>query len=180
MPLDKSGLMTLLSEIDALLGRRIALVAAGCTALTLLDVKPSTIDIDFTGPAADIDEFSKIEKLVPHGFRIDKYKDGAVFTQVLPDDYLQKSREAETGLRNIDLRALHPLDIIASKIGRLNDRDKQDIDICIKKFGLSKDAVKKRAEKVHYAGNEDVYNGNLRYVLYNFFEPHLKTRKRKH
>lgn len=69
--------MTLLSEIDdALLGRRITLVAAGGTALTLLDIKPSTIDIDFTGPAADIDDFSRIERLVPHGFKIDKYKDG--------------------------------------------------------------------------------------------------------
>lgn len=72
--------MTLLSELDGGLGKRIILVAGGGTALTLLDAKPSTIDVDFTGPAEDMDEFSRVEKSIPHGFRIDKYKDGAVFT----------------------------------------------------------------------------------------------------
>ncbi|MEO9296058.1 MAG: DUF6036 family nucleotidyltransferase [Nitrososphaera sp.] len=171
--------MALLSEVDLLLNRKIVLVAAGGTALTLLKVKPSTIDIDFTGPADDIDEFSRVEKLVPHGFRIDGYKDGAVFTQILPGDYLQKSKRIKTNLRKIDLRALHPLDIVASKVGRLDERDKQDIAACIEKFRLAKDEVRKRSKKVQYAGNEDIYSGNLKYVLDNFFRPHRTRRRRR-
>lgn len=171
--------MTLLSEMDARLDRRIALVAMGVTALTLLSAKPSTIDIDFTGPAADMDEFSKAEKSIPHGFSIDKYMDGAAFTQILPDDYLEKSKRIKTDLRNIDLRVLHPLDIIASKIGRLNDRDKQDIGACIRKFKLAKAQVRERAEMVRYAGNKDVYNSNLKYVLDNFFGPHRSAPKKR-
>ena len=178
MSLDKSELMALLSEVDVLLGRKIMLVAAGGTALTLLDAKPSTIDIDFTGPADDIDEFSKAENSIPHGFKIDKYKDGAVFTQILPDDYLQKSKRIKTNLRNIDLRTLHPLDIVASKVGRLNERDKQDITTCVRKFRLAKAKVKKRAGEVQYAGNEDIYDDNLKYVLDNFFGSRVKARKR--
>ena len=54
MPLDKSGLLGLLEAVDAELTRKITLVAAGGTAMTLLDLKPSTIDIDFTGPHEDI------------------------------------------------------------------------------------------------------------------------------
>lgn len=161
--------MALLEEADAVLGRRIVLVAAGGTALTLLNVKPSTIDIDFTGPAKDIDEFSEAERSIPHGYKVDKYKDGTVFTQILPDDYLLKSKKVPTSLKNIDLRALHPLDIVASKIGRLNTRDKQDIEMCIKKFKLTRRQVKKRALQVRYAGNEDVYNSNLDYVLQHLF-----------
>lgn len=161
--------MALLGEIDIILGRRIVLVAAGGTALTLLKAKPSTIDIDFTGPAKDIEELSRAEKSIPHGFKIDKFKDGAVFTQILPNDYLSKSKKVRTDLKRIDLRALQPLDIVASKMGRLNARDKQDIETCITRFKLTKQQVKKRAGEVQYAGNEEVYNSNLDYVLTHFF-----------
>jgi hypothetical protein len=178
MPLDKSGLIALLSEVDGRLDKRITLVAVGGTALTLLDAKPSTLDIDFTGPAADMDEFSRVEKSIPHGFKIDKYKDGAVFTQILPDDYMQRSKRIMTNLTNIDLRALHPLDIVASKIGRLNEHDKQDIDTCIRKFRLTKSQVAERAKRVQYAGNEDIYNNNLKYVLDNFFGPRSTNLKK--
>lgn len=171
--------MTLLSEVDGLLDKRIVLVAAGGTALTLFNAKPSTIDIDFTGPGADMDEFGRVEKSIPHGFKIDRYRDGAVVTQILPDDYLQKSKKISTKLKNIDLRALHPLDIVASKIGRLDERDKQDIETCIRKFRLTKNQVKERAEGVRYAGNEDVYNINLRYVLDNFFDPPSSASKKR-
>lgn len=54
--------MGLLSSVDEELERRIVLVAVGGTAMTLLDLKPSTIDIDFTGPYDDIREFNRIQK----------------------------------------------------------------------------------------------------------------------
>lgn len=118
MPLDRSGLMGLLTAVDGELEKRIVLVAAGGTAMTLLDLKPSTLDIDFTGPHDDIEEFNRIQKGIPHGFKIDTWTDGAVFSQFLPEDYLQKSVPVKTKLKRIDLRALHPVDIVATKIGR--------------------------------------------------------------
>jgi hypothetical protein len=51
MSLDRAKLMDFLSLVGAEVRRKITLVAAGGTALTLLDVKPSTIDLDLTGPA---------------------------------------------------------------------------------------------------------------------------------
>ena len=167
--LDKSQLLELLKRFDGELERKITLVAAGGTALTLLDAKPSTLDIDFTAPSADILEFERAEKAVPHGYKIDKYKDGAVFTQILPDNYLRKSRRVRTKLKNINLRALHPVDIVATKIGRLDERDKEDIETCINKFRLSRHEVEKRSMETGYAGNEDVYESNRQYVLTHYF-----------
>lgn len=60
--MDKKSLLDFLSEIDRKLKRKITLIAAGGTALTLLDLKSSTIDIDFTGPLQDIEEFRLQEK----------------------------------------------------------------------------------------------------------------------
>lgn len=48
--LDKSVLFNLLRNVDEEAKGRIVLVAAGGTAMTLLDIKASTFDIDFTGP----------------------------------------------------------------------------------------------------------------------------------
>ena len=175
MSLDKSRLLSLLGAVDAELrevkdkSTKITLVAAGGTAMTLLDLKPSTIDIDFTGPHQDIVEFNRIQKGIPHGFKIDTWTDGMVFSQALPDDYLKKSIAITTKLKRINLKALHPVDIVVSKIGRLNERDIQDIQDCIRKFKLRKSQIAKRAGAVQYAGNERVYADNLAYVLVSFF-----------
>lgn len=85
--IDKTKLLAFLEIAGKELNGRITLVAAGGTAMTLLDIKPSTVDIDFTGPRADISEFEHALKNIPHGFKIDCWKDGMVFSQILPDDY---------------------------------------------------------------------------------------------
>ena len=45
MPCDKTALFDFLSVLDEDLTKKITLVVAGGTAMTLLDLKPSTIDI---------------------------------------------------------------------------------------------------------------------------------------
>jgi len=170
MPLDRSGLIGLLTAVDRELERKIILVAAGGTAMTLLDLKPSTIDIDFTGPYDDIKEFNRIQKSLPHGFKVDTWTDGAVFSQMLPEDYLEKSMPVKTKLVHIQLKVLHPLDIVVTKIGRLNERDLQDIKALIERFRLKKSQIEKRARAVRYAGNQKVYELNLQQVLKRFFQ----------
>lgn len=176
MPLDKSGLLGLLEAVDEELTRKITLVAAGGTAMTLLDLKPSTIDIDLTGPHEDIADFNRVQKSIPHGFEVQTWTNGMVFSQQLPDDYLKNSIPIKTKLKKTDLRALHPADIVVTKMGRLNERDMQDIESCIKKFGLKKIYIIRRAKMVQYAGNETVYETNLQYVLKRFFT----TKSKKH
>ena len=173
MPLDKteilkSELLDFPGELSKELGRKITLIAVGGTAMTLLGLKPSTRYIDFTIPSSDFPEYKMAEKNIPHGYKIDVYSDGCIFSQNLPDDYLDDSIEI-ANLEHISLRALHPLDIVVTKIGRLDDRDLEDIEECIKAYGLEKEQIKNRAANVTYIGKQEHYDYNLKCVLEKFF-----------
>lgn len=139
--------------------------------MTLLGVKPSTRDIDFTGKGDDIRLFKRTCRSIPHGMKIDTYADGLIFQTQLPDDYLTRSRKVESArqFKRIRLKALHPLDIVVTKIGRLDDRDKQDIKDCIRKFRLKKSDVKLRASQVDYIGVTEHFEHHLHLVLSRFF-----------
>lgn len=162
--------MDFLEEIDKELEKRITLVAVGGTALTLLGAKPSTIDVDLTLPPDDYDEFQRALARVAAGFDVHCFQGSMIFSQDLPDDYLDKSSPVKTKMKNIELRTLSPLDIVVTKIGRLDQRDKEDIAACIRKFGLIKEQVAERAKQVSYVGREENYEINLKYALANLFE----------
>jgi hypothetical protein len=171
MPCDKSALFDFLSVLNEDLPKKITLVAAGGTAMTLLDLKQSTIDIDFTIPGCDRLEFEQALKSNPPGYRVDRWTDGCVFCQTLPKDYLQKSIEIKK-FSHISLRALQPVDIIVTKIGRLNARDMQDIEACITKGKVSETEIKERVLLVvqSYVGPEEDYLYHLSLVLDKFFK----------
>ena len=169
MSLNKQQLFDFLEEVEKELQKKIILVAAGGTAMTLLNAKPSTIDVDFTIPAKYFDEFKRALELTPHGFKVDFWHDGAVFITMLPDDYLKRSKPIRTKLKNIDLRALHPVDVVVTKISRLDDRDVEDIESCIKKFRLKKEEIKKRVKQIDYPANEESFQINLQRVIKEFF-----------
>ncbi|MHB8545160.1 MAG: DUF6036 family nucleotidyltransferase [Nitrosotalea sp.] len=168
MSLDNTKLLDFLDEIDKELKRKIVVVAAGGTAMTLLKAKPSTIDVDFTIPGEYYTEFETAKKIVQPGFRVDLFHDGAVFLNMLPEDYLKRSIPIKTKLKNIDLRALQPLDIVVTKIGRFDSRDEQDIGSCIRKFKLKKNQIIKRALQLGYAASDEVFQINLQNIVKKF------------
>jgi Nucleotidyltransferase of unknown function (DUF6036) len=171
MPCDKNRLFDFLSVLNEDLTKNIILVAAGGTAMTLLDLKSSTIDIDFTIPGCDMIEFEQVLKSNPSGYKIDRWTDGCVFCQTLPKDYLEKSIKIKE-FSHISLRALQLVDIIVTKIGRLNDRDMQDIESCIKKCNVSAAEIKERALLVlpTFVGAEENYLYHLNLVIERFFK----------
>jgi hypothetical protein len=59
MQFDKSRLLDFLETLDNEMTERITIVAVGGTAMTILNLKTSTIDIDFTVPSSDYQEFEK-------------------------------------------------------------------------------------------------------------------------
>ena len=120
--------------------------------------------------AGDYGEFERAKKIVQPGFRVDVFRDGVVFVTILPDDYLQKSKQIATNLKNIDLRALDPVDIIVTKIARLDERDEQDIRSCIANFKITREQIEQRAKDMNYAGNDKVFVDNLKTVLAGFFK----------
>jgi hypothetical protein len=137
--------------------------------MTLLNLKPSTIDVDFITPNEYYDEFQRALNTVPHGFDVHNWKGNMVFSQILPDDYIEKSIVIKARTKKIELRALHPLDIVVTKIGRLNDRDLQDIEVCIHEYQLTEKQIVERAKKVEYIGREENYCINLEYTIKKFF-----------
>ncbi|MFZ7136988.1 MAG: hypothetical protein ACOWW1_01005 [archaeon] len=70
---------------------------------------------------------------------------------------------------NIELLALNPVDIIVTKIGRSNDRDLQDIQMCITKTNLSKEEIITRGKLTEYVGNRENYDNNLNIIIRRFF-----------
>ncbi len=168
MPLDKSTLFNLLKNFDEEATKKIVLVAVGGTAMTLLDLKTSTIDIDFTLPHDDKPEFDRLRTEIPHGFKIDVWPDGSIFCTTLPDDYLNRSINIKN-FEKITLRALHPADIVVTKIGRLDERDVQDIKACIERCNIKKEEILKRAHSVIFVSKEEDYQYNLQWVLKNLY-----------
>jgi len=136
--------------------------------MTLYKLKASTIDVDFTGPGEDIELFRNAANLVQSGFKVDSWKDGQVFSQALPSDYLANSTLIKK-MKNIELRALAPIDIVVTKIGRLDGRDAEDIKACIAGFKLRKKAIISRAKNVQYVGNESLYEYSLSSAMKEFF-----------
>jgi hypothetical protein len=173
MPCDKSALFDFLSVLNEDLTKKITLVAAGGTAMTLLDLKSSTIDIDFTIPSIDRVQFEKALKNNPPGYKVDRWTDGCVFCQTLPNDYLENSIKIKE-FSHISLRALQPVDIIVTKIGRLNARHRS----------LHSKGERLRGENQErallvvqtYVGPEEEYIYHLNLVLDKFFKNRKGTK----
>jgi hypothetical protein len=176
--LDKKVLFNLLKNFNDEARQKIILVAVGGTAMTLLDLKTSTMDIDFTISINDKAEFDRVRTVLPHGFKIDVYTDGDVFCNRLPNDYLERSVEI-TNFTKISLRALHPVDIVVTKIGRLNQRDIQDIESCIKRCKIKKEDIQKRAAEMIYVGREGDYEYHLQWIIQKFYSDNSKEERAK-
>ena len=92
-----------------------------------------------------------------------------VFTEVLPEDYVQMASDYESGLDKINVKILAPIDIVCSKISRLDDADMEDIKDCIVHYRITKEQLKKRARQYLQVGNEGIFAKNLDYILKNTF-----------
>ena len=140
MVVDKNDLVTHLHKLDHVLDRRYSLVAAGGTALTLYGVKQNTLDIDFVVADGDIRHLK--ETCSGIGLAADLFFPGIVYVNPLPPDYISMSSRFGSFI-NITLYALNKVDIILTKIGRLNDKDLDDIRACMN-HGVSWQAVANR------------------------------------
>jgi hypothetical protein len=166
----KSKLLSILEPFDEQLQHKILLIAVGGTAMTLLGVKASTKDVDFNIPnKTDYNELHRLYKRIAPGVEIDHYGSNMVFSEVLPNDYIDKASDYKTSFKNIKLKVLHPLDIVCSKISRSSDADIEDIATCIKRYKLKKSDLTKRATLYERAGNDKVFSANLGIILETLF-----------
>ena len=87
----KESLLSLIHEVDLNLLKKINIYAVGGTGMTLLNLKASTKDIDFNLNICDLKDFKKALSKVIHGYEVDIYSNGQIFTQQLPQDYKDKA-----------------------------------------------------------------------------------------
>ncbi|HLC62532.1 MAG TPA: DUF6036 family nucleotidyltransferase [Candidatus Nanoarchaeia archaeon] len=163
--IDKNDLLEWLRAADKKLKKKIVLIAVGGTAMTLLGLKSSTRDVDFCIKSEDKKDF---EKALGKKFNVDLFTDGYIFSEQLPEDYAEKSKEI-LNLNSLSLKALSPVDIVITKAARLNARDEEDIR-ALSKY-VDKEELIRRFESVvnSYSGKEEDYRHHLRVVLKRFF-----------
>ena len=163
--IDRNELVKWLRSIDKKLHSKITLIAVGGTAMTLLGLKSSTRDIDF---CIKSDEKKDFEKALDKKFKIDIFSDGYIFSEQLPADYVEKSKEIAK-MKNITLKALNPVDIIITKAARFIARDEEDIE-ALSKY-VDKDELIKRFNEVlkSYSGKEEDYKYHFNIILKRFF-----------
>lgn len=161
----KKDLLEWIKNADKRLKKHILVVAVGGTAMTLLGIKSSTIDVDLCVNSGDKD---KLEAAIGSRFKADIFTDGYIFSEQLPDDYTDKAKVI-LELKNISLKALDHADIIITKAARLNARDEEDIEALAKH--AKKEYVIKRFKEVvkTYAGNEKLYRDNFNHIIKKFF-----------
>lgn len=157
----KTNLLTWLKEVDKKLKSKIIITAVGGTAMTLLGLKPSTIDIDFCIESKNAPLFNKLTK--KSKFKIDLFQDGYIFSEQLPNDYIAKSNKIGIDLKNIELKTLSPIDIIITKIARYNERDEEDINVLFKTSIIEKKELETRFKQV-----KDTFAGSISDYKYHF------------
>ena len=138
----KNDLLDWLKEVDEKLQYKIVVVAVGGTAMTLLGLKASTRDVDFCVEGKHSNMFRKITK--NDTFKVDLFFDGFIFSEQLPEDYVEKSNKILTPLSNMDLRTLSLIDIIITKVARYNARDEEDIETITKTNLVNRQELEER------------------------------------
>lgn len=169
---DKQDLLAYLHQIGNELKKKVTLVAAGGTAMTLYDLKEATKDVDFCAQTReDWASVHSAAKKVKSGFRLDLFREGHIYILQLPDDYMTKSRPLKAQFKNLVVKLLSPIDIILTKTSRLNERDIEDIRALVSKKRVDKRKLIERYELVKstYAGNEAAFQDRFEQVIKEFF-----------
>ncbi len=133
------SLFELLQSISKFIDIKIRMYALGGTALTLLNIKKSTLDVDiniatkkeydYTLKTFDDIGFKRIGTMrwiSQEGLAFDIFHGSNIMGTDLLSDCLNKSKFIRS-FGNIELYTLHLLDIIISKLARGDTRDFEDI-----------------------------------------------------
>ncbi|HEX7289303.1 MAG TPA: DUF6036 family nucleotidyltransferase [Candidatus Angelobacter sp.] len=140
-----------LSEIDEFLSQEVCLHCLGGFVVTELYGLPRpTVDIDTLAITPDDQSASLMQKAGRGSALEKKHKVYLDFVTVCtpPEDYETRLSEMFPGVyTNLRLLALDPYDLALAKIGRNNERDREDVLRLAKKIPFDLDVLKERYEK---------------------------------
>jgi hypothetical protein len=176
--IDKQGLLDRISAWDSFLKKKVHLIACGGTALTLLNVKPSTKDIDLMVP--NLDEYDYLIDILRQlgykpasgwgwkrtdGFIFDLFRGKSVHTTELLESPLDKGNNIIVKeFSRIYLGILNYYDIIISKLFRATALDLEDCLLLVKskKKDIDIEYLEKRFRKTaSFDVSEDKVNKNF-------------------
>ena len=139
--LDKNRLLEILREWNRFLNRKVHLIACGGTAMTLMDVKPSTKDVDFMVPEEREHDYL-IKQLKALGYRqttgsgwkrdgeyfqFDLFRGNRIHTTELLASPLDEGRHSNLmEFSNLYIGILNYYDLITSKLMRGTSVDYED------------------------------------------------------
>jgi hypothetical protein len=138
--INKQGLLNTLSQWNSFLGKKVHLIACGGTAMTLLNIKESTKDVDFIVPEEKeydyliktlqqlgYDAASGVGYSKDGGFVFDLFKGHKVHTTELLESPLEESNHIlMEELSHIYLGVLNYYDLIIAKLFRSTTIDIED------------------------------------------------------
>jgi len=180
--INKQGLLDNISGWDGFLKRKVHLIACGGTALTLLDVKASTKDIDLMVPNEDerdylIDVLKKLGYKSASGwgwsrdggFIFDLFRGKFIHTNELLESPLDKGNNVlYKEFNHIYLGILNYYDIIISKLFRGTSIDNEDCLALLKSKRTEIDMItldKRFRETASYAVPEEPVIKNWEHFL---------------
>ncbi len=180
--IDKAGLLDRISAWDSFLKRKVHLIACGGTAMTLLEIKASTKDIDLIVPNEDEHKYllNILQQLGyksksgwgwarDDGFIFDLFRGNSVHTTQLLESSLKKGNNVLIKeFNHIYLGVLNHYDIIISKLSRGTAVDNDDCLALLKSKKSEIDLVKleKRfLETASYDVSEGVMISNWKHFL---------------
>lgn len=156
MEITKETLLDLLGSIDPYLKEKVYLIAVGGTALTLLDIKHSTLDIDFNLPREKDSGairrlftelgFEKINEgkwISPNNLVIDLYDRDYIFCVQLIEDSIHNSKLIRK-YKHITLKTMNLYDIVITKLARSETRDIDDIIEIFRTCGIDPEKLFRR------------------------------------
>lgn len=166
-------LFELLESISAFVEEKVQMYALGGTALTILGIKLSTLDIDINidspqqyNHICTIFErigFTRIGTIrwrTQEGLAFDLfYGSNILGTELLPD-CLQQSKLIKS-FGNIELYTLSPYDIIISKLARGDERDFNDIRSILEKEKINVQKLIERYQKTMEVSTVGQYKQKL-------------------
>ena len=180
--IDKQGLLDALGAWNGFLKRKVNLVACGGTALTLLDIKASTKDIDLLVP--ETDEYNYLLKILKDlgyssasgsgwarddGFTFDLFRGKSVHTTELLESPLDKGNNIPVKeFSYIYLGVLNYYDLLISKLFRGTSVDMDDCMMLMKTKRSEIDIgrlSRRFKETASHDVSEDKVNNNLEHFM---------------
>ena len=128
--LSKSDIIRHMEKVGDMVKEKYELVAVGGTCLTLQGIKSYTRDVDYIVERGDMLKFADAYKSFYDGV-IHLAEPCTCFAIYMPSDYVSHTFNVGT-FGNINLCMLSLADIVITKASRYNDRDKTDLESCVR------------------------------------------------